>query len=144
MLPPLGWEQDALLAQTPADELLSLPMLQPAQIPDSGRAYMISKRANSLRVQAQALAWGERGARLNAMSPGIIMTPLAREELESPAAQAYRTMIETSPARRVGTPDEIGEAAAFLMRAGFVTGSDLLIDGGVIAAMAGGRLNLDT
>lgn len=142
MIPPLPAEQNQALANAPVEELADLPFVQAVE--NSMAAYCLAKRANSLRVQAQALAWGERGARLNAMSPGIIMTPLAREELESPAAQAYRTMIETSPARRVGTPDEIGEAAAFLMRAGFVTGSDLLIDGGVIAAMAGGRLNLDT
>jgi NAD(P)-dependent dehydrogenase (short-subunit alcohol dehydrogenase family) len=142
MLPPLGWEQDALLAQTPADELLSLPMLQPDQIPDSGRAYMISKRANSLRVQSAAIQWGERGARVNAISPGIIYTPLAKDEMTGPNAAGYQRMIELCAVRRGGTPDEVGAAAAFLMGpdGAFITGSDLLMDGGVIAARRFGRL----
>jgi NAD(P)-dependent dehydrogenase (short-subunit alcohol dehydrogenase family) len=142
MLPALGWEQDALLAQTPADELLALPMLQPDQVPDSGRAYMISKRANSLRVQSASIQWGERGARVNAISPGIIYTPLAKDEMTGPNAAGYQRMIELCPAHRGGTPDEVGAAAAFLMgpEGAFITGSDLLMDGGVIAAMRYGAL----
>lgn len=142
MLPALGWEQEALLAQTPADELLALPMLQPDQGRDSGWAYGISKRANSLRVQAAAIPWGERGARINAISPGIIFTPLAKDEMTGPNAAGYRRMIELSAAGRGGTPDEVGAAAAFLMGpdAAFITGSDLLMDGGVIAAMRYGAL----
>jgi len=142
MLPPLGWEQDALLAQTPADELLSLPMLQPDQISNSGMAYMISKRANALRVQSAAVQWGERGARVNAISPGIIYTPLAKDEMTGPNAAGYQRMIELCAVGRGGTPDEVGAAAVFLMGTdgAFITGSDLLMDGGVIAARRFGRL----
>lgn len=142
MLPALGWEQDALLAQTPADELLSLPMLQPDQVSNSGMAYMISKRANSLRVQSAAVQWGERGARVNAISPGIIYTPLAKDEMTGPNAAGYQRMIELCAVGRGGTPDEVGAAAAFLMGTdgAFITGSDLLMDGGVIAARRFGRL----
>jgi NAD(P)-dependent dehydrogenase (short-subunit alcohol dehydrogenase family) len=143
MLPaPLGREQEALLAQTPADELLALPMLQPDQVPDSGWAYLISKHANSLRVQSAAVQWGERGARINAISPGIIYTPLAKDEMTGPNAAGYQRMIDLCPARRGGTPDEVGAAAAFLMgpEGAFITGSDLLMDGGVIAAMRHGAL----
>jgi NAD(P)-dependent dehydrogenase (short-subunit alcohol dehydrogenase family) len=107
-------------------------------------AYGLSKRANHLRVQAEALRWAERGARVNAISPGIILTPLAKHEMESPIGAAYRAMIDASPAKRVGTPDEVASAVAYLLgsEAGFVTGSDLLIDGGVIAALRVGRIQL--
>jgi NAD(P)-dependent dehydrogenase (short-subunit alcohol dehydrogenase family) len=144
MPPPLPLEMDQALAHTPADELLALPFLQPAAVTDSGAAYALSKRANHLRVQAAAMTWGERGARINAISPGIILTPLAQHELDSPVGPIYRTMIESSAARRMGTPDEVAAAAAYLLGpdAGFVTGSDLLIDGGVIAALRAGRLKL--
>jgi NAD(P)-dependent dehydrogenase (short-subunit alcohol dehydrogenase family) len=142
MLPALGAEQDALLAQTPTDELLSLPMLQLDQIPDSGRAYGISKRANSLRVESAAVQWGERGARVNAISPGIIYTPLAKDEMTGPNAAGYQRMIELCAVRRGGTPDEVGAMAAFLMGhdGAFITGSDFLMDGGVIASMRYGAL----
>lgn len=143
MLPePLGREEEALLAQTPADELLALPMLQPDKVPNSGWAYLISKHANSLRVQSAAVQWSERGARVNAISPGIIYTPLAKDEMTGPNAAGYQRMIELCPAQRGGTPDEVGAAAAFLMgpEAAFITGSDLLMDGGVIAAMRYGAL----
>lgn len=144
MPPPLREEQNHALAHTPADELLQLPFLQAEGVPDSGAAYAISKRANQLRVQAAALTWGDRGARVNVISPGIILTPLARHELDSPVGPAYRSMIDASAARRMGTPEEVASAAAYLLgpEAGFVTGSDLLIDGGVIAAIRGGRLKL--
>jgi NAD(P)-dependent dehydrogenase (short-subunit alcohol dehydrogenase family) len=144
MPPPLPQEQNEALARTPADELLQLPFLQPDAVPNSGAAYGISKRANHLRVQAESLRWGERGARLNSISPGIILTPLAEHELSSPVGPAYRAMIEASVAKRVGTSDEVASAAAYLLgpEAGFITGSDLLIDGGVIAAIRSGRLNL--
>jgi NAD(P)-dependent dehydrogenase (short-subunit alcohol dehydrogenase family) len=144
MPPPLPQEVNEALARTPADELLKLPILQPSAVPDSGAAYAISKRANHLRVQAESLRWGARGARVNSISPGIIMTPMAEKEMASPIGAAYRAMIEASAAKRVGTPDEIASAAAYLLGpdAGFVTGSDLLIDGGVIAALRAGRLKL--
>src|SRR5919199_935537 len=141
MLPPLPPDQNEALAHTPADHLAHLPFLQPAVVTNSGAAYAISKRANTLRVQAASVAWGDRGARLNSLSPGIIMTPLAHDELNSPAGEAYQRMIKASAAGRVGTPDEIGAVAAFLMSrdGSFISGSDLLIDGGVIAAIAAGR-----
>jgi NAD(P)-dependent dehydrogenase (short-subunit alcohol dehydrogenase family) len=111
----------------------------------SGAAYALAKRANVVRVHAASLDWGDRGARLNSLSPGIIMTPLAMDELNSPAGEAYQRMIKASASGRVGTPDEIGATAAFLMgRDGsFITGTDLLIDGGVIASIAGGRYQLN-
>ena len=145
MPPALGQEADEALARTPADELLALPMLQPANVPDSGAAYALSKRANQLRVQQESLHWGERGARLNSISPGIILTPLAQHEMSSPIGDAYRAMIRTSVAKRVGTADEVAAAAAYLLSpaASFVTGSDILIDGGVIAAMRAGKLSYD-
>ena len=135
-------DEDALLATTPADELLALPMLQPDQVTDPLHAYQISKRANSLRVKAEAVRWGKRGARVNTISPGIVMTPLARDELSGPRAEGYLRMIELCPAGRAGTPDEIGALGAFLMgRDGaFITGSDFLIDGGVTASYFYGEL----
>ena len=130
------------LAFTPADDLLALPFLQPDAVPDSMQGYMIAKRANALRVQATAITWGARGARVNAISPGIVLTPLAQHELDSPIGDGYRAMIAASPAGRMAPPEEIAGAAAFLLGpdAGFITGTDLLIDGGVIAAMRAGKL----
>jgi NAD(P)-dependent dehydrogenase (short-subunit alcohol dehydrogenase family) len=132
MLPPLPTEQNQALANTPADELDQLPFLQPDVLNNSGAAYALAKRANILRVQAASVQWGDRDARLNSLSPGIIMTPLAMDERNSPAGECYQRMIEASAAGRVGTPDEIGATAAFLMgRDGaFITGADVLIDGG--------------
>ena len=140
--PSLTAEQDKALAFTPADALLALPCLQPDAVPDSMVGYMVAKRANALRVQAAAVAWGMRGARVNSISPGIVMTPLARHELNSDVGDIYRAMVAASPAGRMASPEEIAIAANFLLGpdAGFITGSDLLIDGGVIAAMRAGRL----
>lgn len=144
MLPPLPAEQNHALAFTPAAELAQLPFLQPDVITGSGMAYAIAKRANALRTQAASVIWGDRGARLNSLSPGIIMTPLAQDELNSPAGAGYQKMIKASAAGRVGTSDEIAATAAFLMgRDGaFITGTDLLIDGGVIASIVAGRYTL--
>jgi NAD(P)-dependent dehydrogenase (short-subunit alcohol dehydrogenase family) len=135
-LPPLTAEQDKALAMTPADELLALPFLQPDRVPDSLHAYQIAKRGNSLRVMAEAVRWGKLGARVNTISPGIIITPLARDELSGPRGEGYRRMIESSPVGRAGTPDEVGTVGALLMGpdGGFITGSDILMDGGVTAA----------
>jgi NAD(P)-dependent dehydrogenase (short-subunit alcohol dehydrogenase family) len=135
-LPPLTVEQNKALATTPVEELLSLPFLQPNRVADSLHAYQISKRGNSLRVMAEAVRWGKRGARINTISPGIIMTPLAKDELSGPRGEGYRRMIEVSAVGRVGTPDEVGIVAALLMGpdGGFITGSDFLMDGGVTAA----------
>jgi NAD(P)-dependent dehydrogenase (short-subunit alcohol dehydrogenase family) len=140
---PLPPEQEHALAYTPADELLKLPFLGPDAVRDSMQAYGIAKKANHLRVQAASLSWGERGARVNSISPGIIATPLAQHEMASESGPIYRAMIEASPSKRMASADEVASAAAYLMgpEASFITGSDLLIDGGVIAAMRGGRLD---
>jgi NAD(P)-dependent dehydrogenase (short-subunit alcohol dehydrogenase family) len=142
MLAGLPAEQEHDLAFAPADELLAKPFLGPDAVPNSMVAYIVSKRANHLRVQASAISWGKRGARVNSISPGIIATPLAQHELNSPIGDIYRAMIAASPAKRMASPDEIAVAASYLLGpdAGFVTGSDLLIDGGVIAAMRAGLL----
>jgi len=135
-LPALTAEQNSALATTPVEELLRLPFLQPAQVKDSLHAYQLAKRGNSLRVMAEAVRWGKRGARVNTISPGIIITPLAKDELTGPRGPGYRRMIEISAAGRAGTPDEVGTLAALLMGpdGAFITGSDFLIDGGVTAA----------
>ena len=135
-------EEDAALALTPVEVLLQLPMLQPDQITDPLRAYQVAKRANGLRVMAEAVRWGKRGARVNAISPGIIITPLARDELAGPRGEGYRRMIELSPVGRAGTPDEVATVAALLMGAdgAFITGSDFLMDGGVTASYRFGDL----
>jgi NAD(P)-dependent dehydrogenase (short-subunit alcohol dehydrogenase family) len=142
MMPELPAEQNKALAFTPADELLDLPFLNREAVPDSMVAYIMAKRANHLRVQAEAINWGARGARVNSISPGIVMTPLAQHELNSPIGDGYRAMVEASPSGRMAPPDEVAIAASYLLGpdAGFVTGSDLLIDGGVIAAMFAGKL----
>jgi NAD(P)-dependent dehydrogenase (short-subunit alcohol dehydrogenase family) len=126
-LPPLTVEQNRALGTTPTDDLLALPFLQPGQITDSLHAYQISKRGNSLRVTAEAV---------RTISPGIIMTPLAKDELGGPRGEGYRRMIEGSSAKRAGTPDEVASVAALLIGpdGGFITGSDVLMDGGVTAA----------
>jgi NAD(P)-dependent dehydrogenase (short-subunit alcohol dehydrogenase family) len=135
-LPPLTAEQNKALATTPAEELLALRFLQPDQVLDSLHAYQIAKRGNSLRVMAEAVRWGKRGARVNTISPGIVITPLARNELTGPRGEGYRRMIESSPVGRAGTPDEVGAVGALLMGpdGGFITGSDILMDGGVTSA----------
>ncbi|KPU62004.1 saccharopine dehydrogenase family protein [Pseudomonas fluorescens] len=134
-LPALTDEQNKTLALTPTEELLALPMLQPEQVTDPLNAYQISKRGNSLRVAAEAVRWGKRGARVNTISPGIIFTPLAKDELNGPRGDGYRRMIESSAAKRGGTPDEVAAVASLLMgpEGTFITGSDFLMDGGVTA-----------
>jgi NAD(P)-dependent dehydrogenase (short-subunit alcohol dehydrogenase family) len=141
-LPALTAEEDAALATTPADDLLKLPMLQPGEVKDTLHAYQLSKRTNSLRVRAEAVRWGKRGARVNTISPGIIITPLARDELTGPRGEGYRRMIGLAPARRAGTPDEVGTLGALLMGpdGSFITGSDFLMDGGVTASYFYGEL----
>ncbi|WP_315385790.1 SDR family oxidoreductase [Microvirgula aerodenitrificans] len=136
-------EQNKALAMTPADELIGLPMLQPGAVADPLHAYQLSKRGNALRVMAEAVRWGRRGARLNAISPGIIITPLARDELAGPRGPGYRRMLSLSAAGRAGTPDEVGAVGALLMGpdGAFITGSDILMDGGVTAAYWYGELS---
>jgi NAD(P)-dependent dehydrogenase (short-subunit alcohol dehydrogenase family) len=135
-LPPLSATDNAALATTPTEDLLSLPLLSPDLVTDPLNAYQLSKRGNSLRVAAEAVRWGQRGARINTISPGIIITPLARDELSGPRGDGYRRMLALSPAGRAGTPDEVGHVGALLMGpdGAFITGSDFLMDGGVTAA----------
>jgi NAD(P)-dependent dehydrogenase (short-subunit alcohol dehydrogenase family) len=141
-LPALSAEQDKALATTPADDLLALAMLQPDQVADSLHAYQVSKRCNSLRVMAEAVRWGKRGARVNTISPGIVITPLAKDELTGPRGEGYRRMIQLCPVGRAGTPDEVGTVGALLMGpdGSFITGSDFLMDGGVTASYWFGEL----
>jgi NAD(P)-dependent dehydrogenase (short-subunit alcohol dehydrogenase family) len=136
-------EQNRQLATTAVDELLDLPFLRPGAVSDTLHAYQLSKRGNGLRVQAEAVRWGRRGARINAISPGIVITPLAADELKGPRGESYRKMIESSVAKRAGTPDEIANLAALLMGAdgAFITGSDFLIDGGTTATFWFGDQN---
>lgn len=138
----LSVEQNRALAMTPADELLALPFLQPDQVTDPLNAYQLAKRGNALRVMAEAVRWGKRCARVNTLSPGIIITPLANDELTGPRGDGYRRMIDLSPAGRAGTPDEVAGVAALLMGAdgAFLTGSDILMDGGVTASWFYGEL----
>jgi NAD(P)-dependent dehydrogenase (short-subunit alcohol dehydrogenase family) len=141
-LPSLTPEEDKALATTPTEELLSLPILKSDAADSSLYAYQVSKRGNSLRVKAEAVRWGKRGARINTISPGIIMTPLANDELSGPRGEGYRRMLEISPAGRAGTPDEVGNVGALLMGpdGAFITGSDFLMDGGVTSAYWYGEL----
>jgi len=142
-LPPLTVEQNRALATLPVEELLDLPFLRPDEVTDSLHAYQLSKRGNSLRVAAEAVRWGRRGARVNTISPGIVITPLAKDELSGPRGEGYRRMIESSPMGRAGTPDEVAAVGAPLMGpdGGFITGSDVLMDGGVTAAYWYGDLD---
>ncbi|ADU72805.1 SDR family oxidoreductase [Pantoea sp. At-9b] len=135
-LPPLSVEQNEALATTPTEDLLALPFLQEDTITDPLLAYQYSKRGNALRVMAEAVKWGKRGARVNTISPGIIYTPLANDELSGPRGAGYRNMLARSPVGRGGTPDEVGALAALLMgpEGTFITGSDFLMDGGVTAS----------
>ena len=133
-LPALPQEQNDALAMTPCNELLQLPFLR--EITDTLKADQYSKRCNVLRVMGEATRWGKRGATINSISPGIIITPLANDELHGPRKDGYLKMIEGMPARRAGTPDEVGDLAEFLMssRGRFISGADLLIDGGCTAS----------
>lgn len=141
-LAALTAEENRALATTPTEELLALPLLQPAAVTDSLHAYQLSKRGNALRVMAEAVRWGKSGARVNTISPGIIFTPLAVDELSGPRGAGYRRMLELSPVGRGGTPDEIGALGALLMGPDgtFITGSDFLADGGVTASWFYGDL----
>ena len=140
-LPP---EVENEIAMAPTNELKDIDFIKNDAMVNSGVAYIVAKRANHLRVRtAAATTWGDRRARINTMSPGIIVTPLAYDEFEA-AGEGYQEMINSSPARRVGTPEEIARAAEFLLsdQSSFITGIDLLIDGGVIASITSGRYSL--
>lgn len=143
MIPTLSSEQEFALTHTEPEKMAELDFLSEELVPTGGAAYGIAKKANQLYVQKASLEWAERGARINSISPGIIITPLGRHELNSEAAAGYQNMIQNSATGRTGTPDEVAAAAAFLMsdEASFITGSDLLIDGGVIAALKNGRIH---
>jgi NAD(P)-dependent dehydrogenase (short-subunit alcohol dehydrogenase family) len=140
MFPPLTPEQEQAVVRTPAQYLLRLPFINPPEVTEPGHAYGIAKRVNHIQVQAASKVWGERGARINSISPGIISTPMSQQELASPLGDGMRSMIAASAARRVGTPDDIAAAAEYLLgpHASFVTGTDLLVDGGVTAALRAG------
>lgn len=134
-LPALGAETDRLLATTPVERLLDLDVLQPCNIRDTLHAYQLAKRCNVLRVMAEAVKWGRRGARINSVSPGIIVTPLALDEFNGPRGDFYKDMFAHCPAGRPGTADEVANVAELLMsdRGAFITGADFLVDGGATA-----------
>ena len=141
-MPALTPEEDRLLATTPTEELLTLEMLQPEHIRDTLHAYQLAKRCNVKRVMAEAVRWGERGARINSISPGIIVTPLAIDEFNGPRGAFYRDMFARCPAGRPGTADEVAHVAELLLdeKAAFITGADFLIDGGATASYFYGPL----
>ena len=145
MMPePLPQVVEDALTVTESDQLAGLPCLQPDVVPNSGVAYVLAKRANQLRVRKAAMDWGKRGARINTISPGIVVTPLAYDEFNA-AGEGYQKMIEASAMQRVGNPAEIAAAATFLLsdQATFITGIDLLVDGGMIAAIKTGHYQVE-
>ncbi len=141
-MPALTPEEDRLLATTPTEELLSLEILRPENIRDTLHAYQMAKRCNVKRVMSEAVKWGERGARINSISPGIIVTPLAIDEFNGPRGDFYKNMFAKCPAGRPGTADEVAHVAELLLddKAAFITGSDFLIDGGATASYFYGPL----
>lgn len=141
-MPALTPEEDMMLAMTPTEELLSLNLLNPKNIKDTLHAYQLAKRCNVKRVMAQAVKWGERRARLNSISPGIIVTPLAIDEFNGPRGNFYKNMFAKCPAGRPGTADEVANVAELLIspKGAFITGSDFLIDGGATASFFYGPL----
>lgn len=144
-LPQLTAEEDAALATTPTEELLNLEILQPENMKDTLYAYQMAKRCNEKRVMAQSVEWGKRGARLNDIAPGIIVTPLAVDEFNGPRGDFYKNMFAKCPAERPGTADEVANVAELLMsdRGAFITGSTFLIDGGATSSYYYGPLNPD-
>lgn len=144
-MPALTAEEDRFLATTPAEELLDLELLQTENIQDTLHAYQMAKRCNGKRVMAEAVKWGERGARINSISPGIIITPLALDEINGPRGDFYKNMFAKSPAGRPGIADEVANVAELLLTSagGFITGSDFLIDGGATASYFYGPLQPD-
>lgn len=141
-MPALTPEQDEQLATTPTEQLLGLDILQPENIHDTLHAYQMAKRCNVKRVMAEAVKWGQRGARINSISPGIIVTPLALDEFNGPRGDFYKNMFAKCPAGRPGTADEVANVAELLMsdRGAFITGADFLIDGGATASYFYGPL----
>jgi NAD(P)-dependent dehydrogenase (short-subunit alcohol dehydrogenase family) len=141
-MPALTSKEDELLATTPTDELLKLDILQPENIRDTLHAYQLAKRCNEKRVMAEAVKWGMRGARLNDIAPGIIVTPLAIDEFNGPRGDFYKNMFAKCPAGRPGTADEVANVAELLMgpSGAFISGSTILIDGGATASYFYGPL----
>ncbi|OUN25264.1 SDR family oxidoreductase [Blautia sp. An81] len=141
-MPALTPEEDELLACTPTEELLDLAVLQPENIRDTLHAYQLAKRCNEKRVMAESVKWGEKGARINSISPGIIVTPLAIDEFNGPRGDFYKNMFAKCPAGRPGTADEVANVAELLMseKGAFITGADFLIDGGATASYFYGPL----
>lgn len=141
-MPALTAKQDEQLVLTPTEELLSLDLLQPENIRDTLLAYQLAKRCNEKRVMAQAVEWGKRGARLNDIAPGIVVTPLAIDEFNGPRGDFYKNMFAKCPAGRPGTADEIANVADLLMsdKGAFISGSTFLVDGGATASYFYGPL----
>ena len=141
-MPALTPEEDEQLACAPAEELLKLDILQPENIRDTLHAYQMAKRCNEKRVMAESVKWGEKGARINSISPGIIVTPLAIDEFNGPRGDFYKNMFAKCPAGRPGTADEVANVAELLMsdKGAFITGADFLIDGGATASYFYGPL----
>ncbi|HIY04549.1 MAG TPA: SDR family oxidoreductase [Candidatus Anaerotignum merdipullorum] len=141
-MPALTAEEDELLACTPTEQLLTLDILQPQNIRDTLHAYQMAKRCNVKRVMAEAVKWGEKGARINSISPGIVVTPLAMDEFRGPRGDFYKNMFQNCPARRPGTADEVANVAELLLseKGSWITGSDFLIDGGATASYFYGPL----
>ena len=141
-MPALTPEQDRALAMTPTEDLLKLDFLQPEKIKDTLHAYQLAKRCNEKRTMYEAVRWGERGARINDIAPGIIVTPLAIDEFNGPRGDFYKNMFAKCPAGRPGTADEVADVAALLMseRAQFITGATFLVDGGATASYYYGPL----
>ena len=141
-MPALAPEEDEQLACTPTEELLKLDILQTENIRDTLHAYQIAKRCNEKRVMAESVKWGEKGARINSISPGIVVTPLAIDEFNGPRGDFYKNMFAKCPAGRPGTADEIANVAELLMsdKGAFITGADFLIDGGATASYFYGPL----
>ncbi|ADP83035.1 SDR family oxidoreductase [Pseudofrankia inefficax] len=144
LAPPPAREIEAALANTATDELLALPFTAADAFPSPGYAYSFAKRANQLRVRAASVAWGGRGARVNSISPGVISTKMGQQELATESGAGMRAMVAASGTGRLGSPDDIAAAAEFLLSdaASFVTGIDLLVDGGAVAAVSTGRVDL--
>lgn len=145
-MPALTAEEDELLATTPTEELLKLDILQPENIRDTLHAYQMAKRCNEKRVMAEAVKWGARGARLNGIAPGIIVTPLAVDEFNGPRGDFYKNMFAKCPAGRPGTADEVANVAELLMsgKGAFITGATILMDGGATASYFYGPLKPET
>lgn len=141
-MPALTPEEDEQLACTPAEELLTLPLLQPENIRDTLHAYQLAKRCNEKRVMMESVRWGQKGARVNSISPGIIVTPLAIDEFNGPRGDFYKNMFAKCPAGRPGTADEVANVAELLMsgKGAFITGADFLVDGGATASYFYGPL----